>query len=111
MLQKFTVPHHTFKFFHGHKVILLAVLLAAPGSTRGVGNGKDQVRNQFENLVGERGFARTRRCRDDIDEWLAVFAHSRFCTCSRDFSISAFISRPASVVVNAFPAVSSALII
>src|ERR687884_650218 len=85
-------------------MIVFPVLLTAPKSPRRVGNGENQVGNELENLVRERGFTRARWRRDDKNEWLAVVAHSRFCTCSRDFSISAFMARPASVILRASPA-------
>ena len=51
-------------------------------------------------FVGERRLARTGRRRDDEDD----SAHSRFCTCSRAFSISDFMARPSSVMRSASPA-------
>src|SRR5262249_8923777 len=104
VFQKFSVAHHLLKLFHGYKVILFSILLTAAGRPCRVGNGKNQVGNQLENFVGQRGFSRTGWRRNDVDQWLSIFVHSRFCTCSRDFSISDFIARPASVIFNASPA-------
>src|ERR1039458_9021535 len=55
--------------------------------------------NHLEQFVHQRGFTRTRWRGNNVND-----AHSRFCTCSRDFSISDFISKPISVTFKASPA-------
>ena len=50
---------------------------------------------KLQNLLHERGFARTGRPGNDQDQRLRL-AHSMFCTCSRSFSISDLISSASS---------------
>src|SRR5215469_4193417 len=104
MLQELSGPHHAVKLVACNEVILLAMLLAAAAGARGVGNREIKVRNKFQEFVREGRFTRTRGSRDDEDERFGRGGHSRFCTCSRDFSISAFMARPASVILRASPA-------
>src|SRR5579864_4867086 len=105
VFQKFVRGDHLFKFFAANKVILFLVLLASAWSSRRVRDRKIEIRNQFQQLGHQCGFTRTRRRGDDEDQRLVRNGtHSRFCTCSRDFSISAFMARPASVIFSASPA-------
>src|SRR5882762_2414383 len=105
VLEKFTPLHHPLKFCARNKVILFTVLFAPARKTGSVGDREIKVGNQLEEFRNQRGFTRARRRRDDVDKWFAACrSHSRFCTCSRDFSISAFITSPASVIFKASPA-------
>src|SRR5580698_5006903 len=104
VLEEFIGANHLLKFGARNKVILLAILLAAARLAGSVGNGKIEVGDQLHQFGDERGFARTGRSRNNVDNRLARRAHSRFCTCSRDFSISDFMASPASVIFNASPA-------
>src|SRR5208337_5527515 len=90
---------HGFKFFSRDEEIFLAVLFASTRRARGVRNREVQVTNHLEQFVHQRRFTRTRWRGNNVND-----AHSRFCTCSRDFSISDFISRPISVTFKASPA-------
>src|SRR5208283_5847248 len=63
-------------------------------------DGEFQVWHDAAQLIRERGFARARRRRDDEND----AAHSRFCTCSRAFSISDFMASPSPVMRKASPA-------
>src|ERR1700757_3252656 len=104
MLEKFSGTHHLVEFFAGNEVVLLAILLTASGSARGKRDGEFKIRNQLEQFVDQGRLPRAGWRRDDVDQRPVGWAHSRFCTCSRDFSISAFMARPASVIFSASPA-------
>src|SRR5580693_482127 len=104
VLQEFAGSNHSLKFVAWNEMVLLAVLLAAPQSARGVRNREIEIRNQLQQLVDQGRLPRARRRRDDVDEGPVGCVHSRFCTCSRDFSISAFMAKPASVIFSASPA-------
>src|SRR5208337_654723 len=99
VLQKLIGCDHGFKFFPGDEKIFLAVLFASPRRARCVRDREVQMTNHLEQFVHQRGFARTRGRGNNVND-----AHSRFCTCSRDFSISDFISSPISVIFKASPA-------
>src|SRR5579863_7349371 len=103
MFQKFVGGDHLLEVFARYEEVLFAILLTAAQRPRGVGDRKIETRRHREQHVDERRLARSRGRRNDIDDGL-VGAHSRFCTCSRDFSISAFMARPASVIFSASPA-------
>src|SRR5207248_702411 len=100
IFKEFVVPDHSFELIAGYKVVFTAVLLASPGRARGIGNGKLQVRNKFAELIHQRGFPGAGWGGDNVENP----AHSMFCTCSRHFSISDFISRPNSVMRSPSPA-------
>src|SRR5262249_3315397 len=100
VLQELAPLDHGFKFAARDEVIFPAILLAAPGRAGGEGYGELQVRHILAQLIHKRGLAGAGGCRDDIE----YAAHSRFCTCSRHFSISAFICRPSSVMRRPSPA-------
>src|SRR5690348_3094692 len=101
VFEEFVAPQHVFESLARNKVVFASVLLAASRRARCVGNGELQVRDEFTDLVNERSFAGAGRCRDHVDD----AAHSRFCTCSRDFSIADFIRNPSSVMRMASPAI------
>src|SRR5262249_40466958 len=92
--------NHRFKPIARNEVIFAAVLLAATRETRGKRYRKLQMLDIFAQLIHERRLAGAGRRRDDIK----CAAHSRFCTCSRHFSISDFICRPSSVMRSPSPA-------
>src|SRR5437899_9144160 len=105
VLQELFAVYHLLKFIARDEVVLLAILLAPAEGTSRVGNRKVEVRNQFHQFGDERGFPGARRRGDDVHQRLVGRGiHSRFCTCSRDFSISAFMANPASVIFKASPA-------
>src|SRR5206468_4576498 len=97
--------NHGLKFLARNEVVLAAILLAAARQTCGVRDGKLQVRHVLAQLIHQRGFAGAGRCGDNVSN----AAHSRFCTCSRHFSISDFISSPSSVMRNPSPATPEVL--
>src|SRR5437660_521530 len=99
MLQEFIGRQHALKLLPRDEVIFAPVLLAATRRAGSVGDGKIQPRYRPAQLIHQRGFARARGRRDD-----EYFAHSTFCTCSRAFSISAFIASPSSVTRKPWPA-------
>src|SRR5437868_4883120 len=99
MFQEFAPADHLFEFGYRNEKIFEAVSFTAAGRARCVGDGKIQIGDQLADLCNERGFTRARGRRNDVNG-----AHSIFCTCSRDFSISAFIARPSSVILRASPA-------
>src|SRR5258708_17439506 len=103
--QKLVAADHLFKLVAANETVFASVLLAAPRRTRSVRNGKLQVDNILAQFVDQSGFARTRGRRDDIED----SAHSRLCTCSRHFSISAFICMPSSVILSPSPATPARL--
>src|SRR6266567_5220535 len=103
MFQELAGANHLSEYFAGDEVVLLAVLLTAAERACSVGDGEIEVRNQLQQFVDQGRFPRSGWRRNDVDDG-RVGAHSRFCTCSRDFSISAFIASPASVIFNASPA-------
>src|SRR5205823_14889400 len=100
ILQELACLPHLFEHLVRHEKVFAAILLATAWSTRGIGNGKFQIRHDFAQLVGQRGFAGAGRSRNNEDNT----AHSRFCTCSRNFSTSDFICKPSSVIRSASPA-------
>src|SRR5580658_309709 len=105
MLQELALADHFLKFSSRDKIVLLPIFFAAARSPRGVGNGEIQITHRLQQLIDKCRFARTGRRRDDVDDGLMRRrTHSRFCTCSRDFSISAFMTSPASVIFSASPA-------
>ena len=98
MLQEFIFAHHLIKLRTWNEKIFLFILLRPSRRTRGVGDGEVQVGNNLPSFVDERRFAPTRWRRNYVDG-----SHSRFCTCSRAFSISAFMDNPSSVIFIASP--------
>src|SRR5579863_247527 len=115
VLQKFIRVNHALELVARHEKVLLAIFLASPRQASGVGDGEVEVRNQLQQLGNQRGLARARRSGNDVNQRLVgsghsrrgdsrFCIHSRFCTCSRDFSISAFMANPASVILSASPA-------
>src|SRR5262249_52470045 len=100
VLQKFAVAQHIFKLAAINKMILAPVLFAATRGPCRVRDREIEIGDVFAQLVDQGRFPGTRRRRDDE----ANSAHSRFCTCSRHFSISAFICRPSSVMRSPSPA-------
>src|SRR5580700_1883754 len=99
MFEELIFLHHLLELGTRHEEIFSSVLLCPSWRPRGVRNRKLQPRYDFARFVHQRRFARTRRCRNNVDR-----GHSRFCTCSRAFSISAFIDNPSSVIFMASPA-------
>src|SRR5271167_3619542 len=99
ILQEFVGRDHGLEFLLRNEKIFLAVLFASPLRPRGVGNRKVEALDHLEQFVDQGRFPRSRRRRHNEDD-----AHSRFCTCSRAFSISDLISKPASVIFKASPA-------
>src|SRR6185437_15087227 len=99
VFQELAACNHLLEILNGHKEILAPVLLAAARSAGGVGDGEVQVRHPLSQLVYKRGLARARRRGNDVHG-----AHSMFWTCSRDFSISAFMASPSCVMRRASPA-------
>src|SRR5262249_30686216 len=99
MFEKLVFAHHLFKFGARDEVILLAVAFAAARRACGVGNRKFQSGNNAADFVYQGGFARAGGRGDDVDS-----DHSRFCTCSRTFSISDLMESPDSVIFSASPA-------
>src|SRR5579859_2566330 len=85
-------------------MILLAVLFAAPRCPGGVRDREIEIGDKVQQLVDQSRLSRARGRRDDVNNRNISRAHSRFCTCSRDFSISAFMASPASVILRASPA-------
>src|SRR5262245_50850635 len=81
-------------------MIFAAVLFAAAGRTRGKRDRELQVAYVLPQLIDQRGFAGSGGSGDDVE----YAAHSRFCTCSRHFSISDFICSPSSVMRSPSPA-------
>src|ERR1019366_4972883 len=100
VLQEFVLGQHAFELFAGDEEILAPRLLAAARRPGGIADGEFQTGDDAANFIGERGFPRARGSRDDED----VAAHSRFCTCSRAFSISDFMPNPRRVMRTASPA-------
>src|ERR1700688_935879 len=98
VLQKFIFLHHLLELGTGYKEIFPPILLRPARRPSSVRNRKVQSWNDLPNFIHERGFARTRRRRDNVDG-----GHSRFCTCSRAFSISAFMDSPSSVIFIVSP--------
>src|SRR5260370_25860377 len=104
ILDEFISTNHLLELSARNKKVLLAVLFAAAWRARGIGDGKVQGGNLFQQFADQRGFAGPGRGRNDVNQWLGRWRdHSRFCTCARAFSISAFIARPASVMFSASP--------
>src|SRR5215469_4279801 len=99
VLEELVVAHHAFEFLAGNKEIFAPVLLAPPGLARSVGDREIQALDQAAQLIDQGRFSGARWRRDDEDR-----AHSTFCTCSRDFSISDLMDRPISVICSASPA-------
>src|SRR5260370_6350605 len=105
ILDEFISTNHLLELSARNKKVLLAVLFATAWRVRGIGDGKVQVGNLFQQFADQRGFAGPGRGRNDVNQWLVRGRHhSRFCTCSRDFSLSAFIASPASGMFSASPA-------
>src|SRR5260370_3649762 len=104
ILDEFISTNHLLELSARNKKVLLAVLFATAWRARGIGDGKVQVGNLFQQFADQRGFAGPGRGRNDVNQLMDRWSlHSRFCTCSRDFSISAFIATPASVMFSASP--------
>src|ERR1022692_2888034 len=101
VLQEFVLGQHAVALFAGDEEIFAPRLLAAARRPGGIADGEFEIGNHATDLVGERGFPRARGSRDDED---VAAAHSRFCTCSRAFSISDFMANPRPVMRNASPA-------
>src|SRR6202008_3305683 len=92
MLQEFIFPHHLVELGTRNEEIFPLVLLRPSWWPGGIGNREVQSGNDLANFVHQRRLTRTRWRGNNIDR-----SHSRFCTCSRAFSISAFIDNPSSV--------------
>jgi len=99
VLQKFVVADHVLKLSARYEEIFPAILFAAPGSPGRIGDGEIESGDDLADFIHEGGFSRAGRRRDDVDG-----RHSTFCTCSRNFSISDFMTRPISVILRASPA-------
>ncbi len=115
IFEKLAVADHLLEMLAGGEVVFARVLLRAASSPRGPGDGKLQSRNQRAELVDESRFARPGGSRNDEENsrqsllFLCVQKstaqpYSKFCTCSRAFSISDFIPSPASVIRVPLPA-------
>src|SRR5580704_3667284 len=114
VFQEFVGGDHLLKFLARDEVVLLAILLASTQGSRGVGDREIETRCHREQYIDQGRFSRSGGCGDDVDDRFvrsihsrvihSQIGHSRFCTCSRDFSISAFMARPASVMLSASPA-------
>src|SRR5262249_3611509 len=101
VFQESTLSDHLLELVFGDEVVFAAVLLTATWRARGVRDREFKVGNELAEFVYQSGFSRAGRRRDDEQD----STHSRFCTCSRHFSISAFISSPTSVIRSAPPVI------
>src|SRR5581483_12206267 len=99
MFQKLVAREHVLELRTRDKIVFASLPFTSPRGSRGIGDGEFQVRHNFANALHQRGFARSRGRRND-----KYLRHSMFCTCSRAFSMSAFIPSPASVIFSASPA-------
>src|SRR5208282_925157 len=102
VFQKFTPGDHGVKLSFGDEIITFSSGLGrppGPGSTR---YGRHRPR-KLQYLLYQRRFSRARRAGNNQQQRRkpVLLAHSMFCTCSRNFSISAFISRAIPVIASA----------
>src|SRR5581483_10129063 len=99
MLQEFIPRHHFLEFRTRHKEIFSSILLLATRIARGVRDREIEAWDEPFHFIDQCRFAESRGRGNDVNR-----AHSRFCTCSRAFSISDLIARPISVIFSASPA-------
>src|SRR5208283_3187441 len=102
IFQKITTLDHGVEFRLGDEIITFSTGFgrpAHPGSTRHRRHGS----RQLQNFLHQRAFAGPRWPGDNQDQRRdsSLVAHSMFWTCSRNFSISALISRAKPVMVSA----------
>src|SRR5262249_41935129 len=102
VFQKFAAGHHRFEFLFGDEIITLAPGLRRAARPRSARTGSHCAWHVQETL-NQSGFPRARWAGHDQDQrgQRLLCVHSMFWTCSRNFSISALISRPMLVMVRA----------
>src|SRR5580704_5772069 len=101
VLQEIPALHHFLKLRLGDKIVPLAVTLRLARHPRGARN-RQHGTGQLQYLFHQGGLPRAGRPGDDEHQRLR-FAHSMFCTCSRNFSISDLISSASRVISRPSP--------
>src|ERR1700732_655304 len=96
VFQEISALHHFLKLRLGDKIVPLAVALRLARHPRGARN-RQHGAGQLQNLFHQGGLPRARGSGDDEHQRVR-FAHSMFCTCSRNFSISDLISSASRVI-------------
>src|SRR5580692_3306125 len=96
VFQEFAAFDHLLELTLGNKIVPLAVALRLARRPSGTRN-RQQGAGDLQNLLHQGRFSGTRGAGDDQHQRRSL-AHSMFCTCSRNFSISDLISRPRRVM-------------
>src|SRR5262249_35667199 len=103
VFEEFVLIAHAFELLARDEVVFAAVLFRSAWRARGVADGEIQVGDALADLIHQRRLSRPRRRGDNEHQTVWLLAHSTFCACSRDFSISDFIVRPSSVMRRPSP--------
>src|ERR1700719_230998 len=102
VFEEFSTRDHRLELIRGDEIITLPAGLSRPAHPSSTRSGSHGSRH-LQQTLHQRGFSRARRTRNNQNqrrENLGI-THSMFCTCSRNFSISAFTSRPMPVICRA----------
>ena len=117
-LVKSALAHQFVKLLVRNKMVVHAFDFAGPGRARSAGHGKPHIRVPLHKLFGDHGFARARGSGDHEQKSSTLHriipprfhsvrpvaassvqnGYSTFCTCSRNFSISALPSMARRVI-------------
>src|SRR5271156_264478 len=98
ILKKLTAVDHLLECGFRYEIVTLATALRLAGGPCRARHRAQDV-GKLQNLLHQGGFSGTRGAGDDQHQRVGL-SHSMFCTCSRNFSISDFISRPRRVILR-----------